>query len=142
MELTEAERIAATAADSNPFRDLFEDPHFEPVENPRKYRNRDGSRVVNLANVQIPLKAANAVIGGTIRLRWTGAKSKPTAEFSFKAGGLRALDDAAQVRLLEYRRWIASQYAAHQKGTVTVGASAASVPINATGWTDDEDDED
>lgn len=139
-DIETAATAAANAANMNPLRDLFDAPHFEPVENPREYPNRDGSRVTDIANVFLPLKGTNIVVsGGRIRLRQRSKTSPAYAELAFRAGvGLKPLDDAAASDLLDFRRWIAQQYAEHTKGAVTIGVSAAGIAIKASGWSSDE----
>lgn len=123
----------------NPIFALFADPHFEPIENAREYTNRDGSRVVGVANVAIPLRTSNIVTQGTIRLRRVRKGAPAVAEFTFKAGAFKPLDQAANTLLQEYRRHVAELYAKRQNGRIVVGVSAAAVQVSAD-WSDSDDE--
>lgn len=136
---------AALASELDPpanyFERLFEPPHFEPTENPRKYRNRDGSSSTTIASVILPLRGCHVAVGGTISLQHSGRKgTAPVAVFRFRGSQFKPLDDAANTELVAYRRWIVGQFSAKKNGTVNVGLNASGVPIKVDGWTDEDDE--
>lgn len=134
--------VAAAVAEGEPkgskFLRLLDTPHFTPVQNQRKYTNRDGSSVVTVANVQIPIKGLNATLAGSIKL--TKYPKRPAvASFAFKAGGPVPLDDAANAELIAYRKSIAELYAKGQNGPISVGVSADAVAVKVDGFDDDDE---
>lgn len=127
----------ATEPVKNFFRGIFDAPRFEPVDNPRKYPNADGSVSMAIANVLIPYRGVNVLaLTATIRLR-KQPKRSPVIELSFPRNSLKGLDDAAVADLLDYRRWILTRYKDAKNGKITTGA-AGSLEVQADGFEDDD----
>lgn len=129
---------------TNPWFLMFDAPHFEPVESAKIYKNRDGSKVVAIANVILPYKVTNAITPGRIYLnRFPNRKLAPVAEFKLK--GIKPLDEAANAALGAFRKWVVEQFVSKQNGPLTVGINAAAVKMAGDTGIDwdsaDEDDE-